>query len=112
MMDEITYRGIDSLDAVEKATMERICPKEFSKIKRSLTTGSLIIDVKKLNKAGKRVVYNIKARVDAPSIKLYAEHSDWELQRVLHRTFDNLKMEVEHKFKKKEVKWPNRIMKE
>ena len=42
-MDEITYRGIDSLDAVEKATMESICTKEFSKIKRSLTSGSLTV---------------------------------------------------------------------
>lgn len=111
-MDEVTYRGLDSLDAVEKATLERICPKEFSKIKRDLPSSSLIVDIKKMNKEGKRVVYNIKARVDAPSIKLYAEHSDWELQRVIHRTFENLKVEVQHKFKKKGVKWPNRIRKE
>lgn len=110
-MDKITYINLDKLDAVEIATVQRISSREFGKIGRDFADASLVVDIKRINKAGKRALYEITARIDAPSIKLYAEHSDWELQRALHRTFDNLKMEVEHKFKKKEVKWPGRIRK-
>jgi hypothetical protein len=111
-MDEIVYRGLNKLEAIEVATIQRIAAKEFGKLKRGLGDASLVLDVKKINKAGKRATYEARARVDMPSIRLQAEHSDWELQRALHRMFENLKVEVEHKFKKNVVKWPNRILKE
>lgn len=111
-MDEINYRNLDRLDALEIATVQRISSREFEKIKRNFTDASLVVDIKKINKQGKRASYEVKARIDIPSVKLYAEHTDWELQRALHRTFDNLKVEVEHKFKKREVKWPGRIRKD
>ncbi len=106
-MDELVYRHLDKLDAFEKATVERICPREFDKVKRPLPTSCLVVDIKKINSGGKRATYEVKLRVDAPSVKLYADHSDWELQRALHRAFDNLKMEVEHKFKKVKSKIVN-----
>ncbi len=108
-MDEITYRNLDRLDAAEIAAVQRICPREFEKIKRNFSNASLVVDIKKINRDGKKAAYEVNARIDAPSTKLHAKHSDWELQRALHRIFDNLKMEVEHKFKKREVKWPRRI---
>ncbi len=111
-MDEITYKGLDRLEAMEVATIQKISGREFDKIKRNFDKASLVVGVKKINAEGKRSKYEINARVDAPSLVLHAEHSDWELQRVLHRTFENLKTEFEHKFKKGKKKWPNRIIKE
>ncbi len=112
-MEEITYKGLDRLEAVEVTTIQRISGREFSKIKRNFGDKAfLILGVKKINCEGRRSKYEINARVDAPCLVLHAEHSDWELQRVLHRTFDNLKVEFEHKFKKGKKKWPTRIIKE
>jgi len=109
-MEEINYIGLDKLDAWDIANVQRVSSREFGKLKRNFSDASLIVNIKKINKKGKRSTYEVNARIDAPSVKCYAEHSDRELQRALHRIFDSLKMEVEHKFKKK-VKWPGRILK-
>lgn len=104
MNEEINYRGLDRLDAMEIAITQKITFKEFSKIKRKIDNAVLVIDIKKNQSGGKKAMYDIKARVEAPALVLHAEHSGWELEITLHKTFDNLKTEIEHKFTKKETK--------
>jgi len=111
-MVEINYKRLDKLDDFEIALVHKISEREFGKVKRNLANASLVVDIKKINREGRRAAYEVKARVDAPSLVLHGEHTDWELQRALHRTFDNLKNEIERKFNKKKVKWPKRLIRE
>lgn len=104
MNEEINYKGLDKLDAMEIAMTQKITAKEFSKIKREIENAVLVMEIKKSQSGGKKAMYDINARVDAPALVLHAEHSGWELEITLHKTFDSLKMEIEHKFAKKETK--------
>lgn len=114
-MVEVEYKDVSKLDFDERAVIQGVCEREFKKIKRSVANACLVVCVKKINAKGgkdRRATYEAVLKVDAPSVVLHAEHSDWELQRALHRAFDNLKKQVDHKFKRGKPKWPGRIIKE
>lgn len=100
MEPSITYKGLKKLDSFEISKVQTLANRYFPKIQRHFSNAALTIDVKKADIEGRRARYTILLRVSAPTkIILSAEHTDWELQRAIHRAFDNIKNEAKHKFK-------------
>ncbi len=99
-MERLTFIGLRSLDAIEIALLKDIAEKEFGKILRDFRESSLIIRIKPYGTEGARKKYSVHARIESPAIVMTARHADWDLARCLHRTFDNIKSEIGHKFKK------------
>ena len=109
MAEDIQFVGLKELDAMEIEKLQSLSEKHFSKIRRDFTNGRLVVNIKKgSSKAGdtsdKRARYEISLRLDAPALICTAGHSDWELERAIHRSFNALQNEAKHKFEKKEAK--------
>lgn len=99
MEQKITYKGLKNLDSFDISKIQTLASRYFPKIERHFSNARLIVDVKRASKTGKRSRYTIILRVYAPTkVVLFGEHTDWELQRAVHRAFDNIKNEARHKF--------------
>jgi len=99
MTQKITYKGLKKLDSFDISKIQTLVERYFPKIERYFSNAALTVDVKKASKTGKRFRYTIILRVTAPTKPvLFGEHTDWELQRAIHRAFDNIKNEARHKF--------------
>jgi len=100
MPQKITYKGLKKLDSFDISKVQTLVERYFPKIERHFSNASLTVDVKKAAIKGKRARYTIILRVSAPTkVILTAKHMDWELQRAIHRAFDNLQNEARHRFK-------------
>ncbi|MDP6641822.1 MAG: hypothetical protein QGF74_00360 [Candidatus Nanoarchaeia archaeon] len=100
-MENITYVGLKKLDEDEIEVINKLTERFYPKINREFDSVNLTVDVKKYDPTGKRGKYSIHLRIDHPNIKniLSAKEFDWDLATSLHKTFDNLMSEIEHKFK-------------
>ncbi len=98
-MEQITYVGLKSLDSFEISTVQTIVGRCFPKIQRHFSNATLTVNIKIADVTGKRKRYTVFLRVSAPRNVLSVEHTDWELQRAVHRAFDGLENEAQHKFK-------------
>lgn len=95
----ITYKGLKRLDSFDISKIQTLAERYFPKIERHFSNAALTLDVKKADTEGRRARYTILLKVSAPTkVVLSAEHTDWELQRAIHRAFDNLKNAARHKF--------------
>lgn len=100
MEQNIIYNGLKKLDSFEISTLQTLVGRFFPKVQRNFSNASLSVDIKKDDVAGTRARYTVLLRVLAPNKTiLSAEHTDWELQRAVHRAFDSIKNEAEHKFR-------------
>ncbi|MDP2908031.1 MAG: hypothetical protein Q8O03_08935 [Nanoarchaeota archaeon] len=99
MEQNITYVGLKNLDSFEISNLQTLVGRYYPKIQRHFSNATLTVNIKTANVAGKRKRYTISLRVSAPSVILSVEHMDWELQRAVHRAFDGLENEAQHKFK-------------
>lgn len=100
MEQNIVYKGLKNLDSFEISKVQTLVERYFPKVQRHFSNASLIVDVKTADITGNRKRYTILLRVLAPNKTiLSAKHTDWELQRAVHRAFDNIKNEAGHKFR-------------
>lgn len=97
----IQFIGIDNLEPLELADVQKISTKEFEKIKRVVKNiTSLVVQVKTYKKEGNKKKYSIHLRCSSPT-KVFesCRAHDWELARAVHNAFDNLKTQIKHTFK-------------
>ena len=102
-MKNINFVGIRKLDDFEISLLEDLTGKFYSKVNRRFEDIMLTLDIKKYNATGKRKKYSIHLRADHPDINnrvLSAKHFDWDLATALHKTFDSLLSEMDHKTEK------------
>lgn len=105
---DILYVNKKGLIDPEIAVIEEITSKFAEKLnisyyKKSINVDpKLFVNVKKhasKPKENMRSNYSVHVKLEAPSILFSAHESDWDLKLALHKTFENLVSEVEHKFK-------------
>ncbi|MBL7100601.1 MAG: hypothetical protein ISS23_01460 [Nanoarchaeota archaeon] len=100
MEQKITYKGLKKLDSFDITKIQTLVNNYFPKIQRHFSNATLTVDIKKAAIKGKRARYTIILRISAPAkININGEHTDWELQRAIHRAFDNLLNSANHKYK-------------
>jgi|TARA_Y100000310_G_scaffold345729_1_gene468928 hypothetical protein len=101
-MDNLQFIGLNKLDDLESSTVQRLTEKFYPKVDREFNGVNLSLDIKKHDPDGKRAKYSIHLKIVHPNIKniLTAKQFDWDLKTALHKTFDSLLNEVNHKFKK------------
>jgi len=91
----------------ELSTIEEYSSKFYEKIAGSIYASSkpepkLLITVKKHARKpseNMKCKYSIHTKLEAPSIILAAHESEWDLKKALNKTFENMRHEMEHKFK-------------
>ena len=92
--------GFDSLDERELAHFDKLFSEYSKKIERKLKKiSAFIINVKAYRKSGSRKKFSVHVRVVAPTKIFEAEAYDWDFRRVLHKVFNKLEEEIEHRFR-------------
>jgi len=97
-----SYINIKALEQDELDTLDRISKEHEIKIKRYAPKSKIIIQLKKHNDTGSRVRYSAHCRLEAARVLLTSQADDWDFARTLHKVFQKLEKELEHKFKRSE----------
>jgi len=98
----IEYKGLKKLNTLQIKDIQAISKTEFTKIKREIKgnkNASLFIDIHTAEKTGNRIKYSYHLKVTCPNTILTSKETDWDHLKALHKAFDNIKVEVTHKFK-------------
>ncbi len=97
----IQFIGVNELLEEEQETVKKLSAEYYDKIKRALNNiTSLAIHVKTHGKDGQRKKYSIHVRALAPTQVFESNSdSDWDLARTLHKSFNNIEREIQHRFK-------------
>ena len=100
-MGAIQIIGIDKIGNEEEInTINRISNEYHKKIQRALNKEtSKTLHVKTYSKGGKQKEWEINVKADAPTIGFKAEECDWELAKTLHKAFNDVLKQIEHRFK-------------
>ncbi|HZX44054.1 MAG TPA: hypothetical protein VFF28_00045 [Candidatus Nanoarchaeia archaeon] len=95
-MEQIILIDADKIPEDDKATIQKIASEYIPKIQRVFKDKIMV----KLHykKHGERK-YDLRVVINCPDKKLEAQESDWNLRRTLHKVFENIEREMEHKFK-------------
>lgn len=102
----IQYVGVKDLSDEEKGAIKGLASEYFEKIKRAVQNiSTLVVHIKSYASGGKRKKYSTHIRALSPqgiieSCKSY----DWDLPRVLHKSFTNILTQAESLFSKYESK--------
>lgn len=96
----IRYIGLKNLRPLQIKEVEEISERNFDRIRRDFKDATLVVYIKKQDRLGKPM-FSVNLRLDDASIRniLLAKETDWDLPRVMHKVFDNLSNEINHKFK-------------
>ncbi|MBW3017989.1 hypothetical protein KY325_02420 [Candidatus Woesearchaeota archaeon] len=90
----IQYYGLKKLSNIEQANVEKICTDYHRKIQRSLGKDTSIkVHLKTHEEGGKRK-FSVILTVVAADRSFSSHLADWDLSRVLHKTFKYLNREV------------------
>ena len=97
-MEQIQFIGVAKLPPEQQAVVQKLSTEYYGKIKRSVRNlTSMVVHIKEYKKEGTRHKYSIHVRVICPSqIFESTKASDWELERVLHKSFKDVEREIQH----------------
>lgn len=96
----ISYIGLKKLRPLQIKEVEEISERNFDKIRRDFKDATLVVYIKKKDRIGKPM-FSVNLRLEDASIRniMLAKETDWDLPRVMHKAFNNLTNEINHRFK-------------
>lgn len=98
----IQFKGLVNFTTLEEATIKKLTREYYDKLLRDIKDALLVIDLKKYENQGKRTKYAFHSRVESgKTLVLVTKASDWDLRRTLHKLFQKLERELQHKYKLK-----------
>ncbi len=101
-MEKIKYVGIDELSIEENEMIKRLSEEYLPKIERAIRTDvSLVVHVKTHHETGKRKQYEFIVRTISTAKTFEASCSEWDLAGSLHKAFQKLEKEIEHRYRDK-----------
>ncbi len=87
----------EKLDEKEKLELDKLSKEYYEKIKRELKKDFLLdIQVKVYDKGGKKK-YSLNVKAEN-SIVFKSNSYDWNLAKAVHKAFNKIMSEIEHKF--------------
>ena len=101
-MVQIIYSGLKLLPPIEKSQIQNILEKELFKAERKTKNiERFSVNIKKLESEGKRAKISIHIRAEFPQgYKVTGSEAGWDIKTASHKAVDNLKKELEKRFKK------------
>ncbi|HLC65603.1 MAG TPA: hypothetical protein VJI46_05785 [Candidatus Nanoarchaeia archaeon] len=99
---EVQYVNVSLLDASEKTILDSVLSSEGKKLARLIKGESkLVVQVREMNKTGKRKEYNIQLRVESPAATFATKGVvDWDIARCVRKAMVNVEEEIIHRYKK------------
>lgn len=100
----IQFTGVKELRESEQESVNKLSTEYYQKIKmlaKNLT--SLSVHIKTIEKGGKKRQFDIKIKMISPTHMIEAnnekDQDNWDLSRSLHKTFNSILSEMEHKMR-------------
>ena len=99
-MEPIQIIGIDEISDEDKGIVNKLANEYYGKIRRTLNNEvSVKLHIKQHSKTGNKHKSDIRVKVVAPTKVFEAQESDWDLARTLHRVFNNIERQLEHRIR-------------
>ncbi|MBI3623167.1 HPF/RaiA family ribosome-associated protein [Candidatus Pacearchaeota archaeon] len=99
MSPEIEIAGLDLLSESEKAEYNRLIEEGFKKLKRKLKESSrLKIHIKVYSPEGNKRKFSLDFDLFFGSSHFHADSVDWDFVKAIHKAFEKLENQIEHKF--------------
>lgn len=96
----IQFIGLKDFDLKETEIIKTLSAEYYEKISRDIQNAKLILDLKKYKKDGEKSKYALHSRIESGrNLALISKASDWDLKRTLHKLFQKLEHELQHKTK-------------
>jgi DNA-binding transcriptional regulator WhiA len=97
----IQFIGINDLSPDEQALANKISTENYEKLRRAIKKiENMTVHVKCHEKTGGKKKFSLHVRIKAPT-KAVIEScaaSDFDLARALHKAFEDIKAQIEHRF--------------
>ncbi len=91
--------GFELLTDKEKKEFQRIFDNNFNKIQRKIKNiSSFIFHFKEYEKDGKVKKFSINSKIIFDNKIIEASAYDWDFNKSVHKIFNKLNEEIEHKF--------------
>lgn len=88
----------ENLNEEEKETLDRLLNKYYEKIKRKVKKDvDVDLNLKIYEKGGKKK-YSINLKI-VNSMVFKSDADDWDFAKAVHKAFDKILREIEHKFR-------------
>jgi hypothetical protein len=102
----IQYVGVKDLSDEERGIVNRLTSDYFDKVKRAFSDLSkLVVHIKSYAGGGKRKKFSMHLRALSPlGIIESCKTHDWDLPRVLHKSFNDVLGQIDHFLRKTESK--------
>tara|TARA_Y100000310_G_scaffold293646_1_gene323388 strand:- start:267 stop:602 length:336 start_codon:yes stop_codon:yes gene_type:complete len=99
LMALISTKGFEVLEEQDKLDFDKLINEYAVKIERKVKNlDNFIIHLKEYKKLGNQKKFSIHVRI-ADSYKVFeADAADWDFKRTLHKVFNKLDSEIEHRF--------------
>ncbi len=99
----IQFVGVSELAPEEQALVSRLSTEHYEKIKRMIPNiENMTVHIKQYENAGdnKKKKYSLHVRIKVPSASIIesCKSHDFDLARALHKSFDDIRAQIEHKF--------------
>ena len=97
----IQFIGVSDLDPMEQDTVQTLTTENYPKIKRALKNiTSLKVHVKTYKKEGEQKKFSLHVQAIYPGGTIESNKAhDFELPRAIHKAFNDIKEQINHKLK-------------
>ncbi|MEM2916281.1 MAG: hypothetical protein QXT19_02910 [Candidatus Woesearchaeota archaeon] len=97
----IQFVGVNELDAEQQALVSKLSTESFEKFTRLLkNVEQMVVHIKSYEREGKKKKFSLHVRLKAPTTAVIesCKSHDFDLARALHKAFDDIRAQIEHKF--------------
>jgi ribosome-associated translation inhibitor RaiA len=98
----IQYIGVGDLQAGEREVLNQVVEGEIDKLKRKHPNDSIngTLQVKVYQKEGDRRKYSMHLKIQFSKVLIdSSNHDDWDLPTALHKAFESVHNQLQHKNK-------------
>ena len=98
-MGKISYKGLEILGEIDRKLIESICEAYFKKLGNKLNTDiSMGLLLKEYHLKTSNKEFSVEATLNLGSGNISADEIGWDLSKVVHRVFEKIINQVEHRF--------------
>lgn len=97
----IQFIGVSELQPEQQELVSRLSTESFEKFTRLLKNiEQMVVHVKSYESEGGKKKFSLHVRLKAPTSAIIesCKSHDFDLARALHRAFDDIRTQIEHKF--------------
>lgn len=97
----IQFVGVNELAPEEQELVSRLSTENYEKFTRLVKNiEQMVVHIKTYENEGQKKKFALHIRIKVPTMAIFesCKSHDFDLARALHKSFDDIKTQIEHKF--------------